>query len=1226
MMKKSILYGLLALIFSGLSVVITAQEDTCAMQGLSYFEDFSSYPVDSFPDCWSRNSTNVIVKNVDHSASKELRFYGYSGDTIMAVMPKILDGYHVSNFILSFRYRINNLGVGMFITGVVSDPNDMSTFTPVDTISYNSVSWSSKRIHFLDYSGTGEFIAFQFIKTGAWQHFLMDDILVEEGESCSEVVSINLGNISGSSISLSWEPGIIGTPANYRVEWVEEFTGNSNYLITSNATCDITGLNERTGYEVTISVDCGYGGYTDGVSANFRTLCAAENSVIVGNGTSSTYTMPINAMNKYSYIQQIYTHSELGDDAMDITGIAFQYGASNEMTRNITLYLGHITTDVFTSDTGWLLFPELKQVYEGTVTFHNRGANNWFMINLDSTFQYNGSDNIVVAVNDNTGEASSSNRTFKAHSVSDFKVLDVKSTSATTGYDPASPPRDINITQSVRNNIKFISCDNSVCSAPIYTITEIEEEQGIFTVTNPGNATQWSIDIRLHGDSAWTNFIHNAVSGTIIDGLEPSSNYEVRVSAVCDEATGFRSDSVISTFRTACSDYILPPYSKNFDHDYTGNAPYCWTRISSSTSSYPGVYSLMPASAPNSLRLETTTTRDHYIVLPEMDPNVEISTLQMNFNMRVSHTHPLEIGVMESATDTASFVLLYTINLSNTNSWTNRTIHLNAHDADTCGRFIAFKWTGGTSSSTLTICYIDDLEIDYTTACIPPTTLTMTEVDITSAVFTWSDAANSSWNVKYSEVGGAETTYSTQNQYDTLRNLTPATRYIFSVQADCSSHQSEWVSYEFETSCHPITQLPYTEDFDSDSQIPVCWTTPVTYDFMGTVYPKITDAQYQSPDHSVTFISSSSSARPMLVSPQIDLDIHTLAITFDLRTASNQSGFIEVGVMSDPADISTFETVGEYASDTVGVWQRITVNLDNITTTGTGNHIVLRHRTLSVNSAYWIDNIVIDTIVVINQYTISATATTGGSVSPTSITVNEGENATIAITPNPGYYNSHLFIDGVSVDTTRSYTFYNVDRDHTLEARFALIPIIVDDPCDAPENIQVTPLVDTAFVTWEMPENAIGWIIRYKEQSATEWITINCETLCEQTAYTLIGLDSLTTYVLQMATLCEDSTSLWSSEVTFTTHERESGISDITLENRIELYPNPAKDRVFINVKGENIQIQHIVLYDNQGKVCRIEYTTQDVISIDVSHLAPGIYFMHLHCGDRSAVKKIVIG
>ncbi|MBI5475229.1 MAG: T9SS type A sorting domain-containing protein [Ignavibacteriales bacterium] len=75
----------------------------------------------------------------------------------------------------------------------------------------------------------------------------------------------------------------------------------------------------------------------------------------------------------------------------------------------------------------------------------------------------------------------------------------------------------------------------------------------------------------------------------------------------------------------------------------------------------------------------------------------------------------------------------------------------------------------------------------------------------------------------------------------------------------------------------------------------------------------------------------------------------------------------------------------------------------------------------------------------INSYTIAASAGSNGSIEPSGMVhKNYGESQQFVVTPNYGYHTDSLFVDGLHVDSTSSYTFYNIISDHSIDAKFAL--------------------------------------------------------------------------------------------------------------------------------------------------------------------------------------------
>jgi len=80
----------------------------------------------------------------------------------------------------------------------------------------------------------------------------------------------------------------------------------------------------------------------------------------------------------------------------------------------------------------------------------------------------------------------------------------------------------------------------------------------------------------------------------------------------------------------------------------------------------------------------------------------------------------------------------------------------------------------------------------------------------------------------------------------------------------------------------------------------------------------------------------------------------------------------------------------------------------------------------------------------LNHYTITATAGTGGSISPGTSTIDCGSSQTFIITPNSCYSISDVIVDGVSQGAIGSYTFSNITANHTIVAQFAQIQYTID--------------------------------------------------------------------------------------------------------------------------------------------------------------------------------------
>ncbi len=100
---------------------------------------------------------------------------------------------------------------------------------------------------------------------------------------------------------------------------------------------------------------------------------------------------------------------------------------------------------------------------------------------------------------------------------------------------------------------------------------------------------------------------------------------------------------------------------------------------------------------------------------------------------------------------------------------------------------------------------------------------------------------------------------------------------------------------------------------------------------------------------------------------------------------------------------------------------------------------------LDANNQYTINNVTTNQNINVTfnllSYTITASAGNGGTITPSGdINVNCGESKAFTILANEGYMISDVLVDGQSVGSQTSYTFTNVDANHTISATFAEIP------------------------------------------------------------------------------------------------------------------------------------------------------------------------------------------
>ena len=175
--------------------------------------------------------------------------------------------------------------------------------------------------------------------------------------------------------------------------------------------------------------------YTFNVTSDMDLVATfAEGTIIGDGGTATSQYLPSYNYYKYALTQQIYTAEEIGT-AGTINTIAF-YNGGAEKTRTYDFYLKATTKSSFSSNTDWVTVSESNKVFSGSVTM---AANAWTFITFSTPFEYDGTSNLVLIVDDNTEQwTSSPHMACRTFSASGNQALYVYGDN--TNYNPSNPP------------------------------------------------------------------------------------------------------------------------------------------------------------------------------------------------------------------------------------------------------------------------------------------------------------------------------------------------------------------------------------------------------------------------------------------------------------------------------------------------------------------------------------------------------------------------------------------------------------------------------------------------------------------------------------------------------------------------------------------------------------------------------------------------------------------
>ena len=124
---------------------------------------------------------------------------------------------------------------------------------------------------------------------------------------------------------------------------------------------------------------------------------AKADVVTIGDGTGTTYYGPYNSLWGYSYVEQVYTASEIGT-AGTINAISFNMSSTDSQTNAVDVFMKNVSRTNFSGNTDWEPVTASDMVFSGTVTFNN----GWTTITLDTPFQYDGTSNLMIGMHEYT--------------------------------------------------------------------------------------------------------------------------------------------------------------------------------------------------------------------------------------------------------------------------------------------------------------------------------------------------------------------------------------------------------------------------------------------------------------------------------------------------------------------------------------------------------------------------------------------------------------------------------------------------------------------------------------------------------------------------------------------------------------------------------------------------------------------------------------------------------
>ncbi len=582
---------------------------------------------------------------------------------------------------------------------------------------------------------------------GAYQ---IDMSAVIEDPSTPEVIS----NISPAD-------GALDLPTNTSISWTfgantetyDLYFGTDNpptNLVIDNATAGEAGNYSpgRLAYTTTY--------YWKVISKNTVVRLQAESPVYsfstplgpdviaIGNGSVVGEGLPIEPYYGYSYSQSIYLQSEVNVESRRIEKIWYHYNGYSDLEHSTqwVIYMGHTNLTEFASTTDWISVDNLMQVASVTLDPYPT-EDCWIELNLDMPFNYNNTDNLVIAIDENQTNCETNSDEFFCTTVEESRSLIYRSDS--TNPDPTGPPTASYLRTSIPN-IRILFGD--IPEIPEFSINpeskdfgmsyiNIQSDAQMFTITNNGGA-----DLVINNPIAMatgTYFsINDSNSYPLTLAPTQSASFEVTFQPVSE---GIVSDNIVIVDNVTRETHNIPvqgegfdpiiaafPYTQSFD---TAEFPLEW--VGNPDSSNNGWQTYQGTSYDYTASSEHTGNSGYMMFLDDSDPNVIPAHLYTpTFNLssltnpvftfyywigKNANTTELHIDVINGETTDESVVTI--ASPEGQSEWMMGLVNLSEY----AGQTVSLDFRGMESTSYLGDIAIDDIYIfDNTT---PPAVTTL---------------------------------------------------------------------------------------------------------------------------------------------------------------------------------------------------------------------------------------------------------------------------------------------------------------------------------------------------------------------------------------------------------------------------------------------------------------------------------------------------------------------
>ena len=252
----------------------------------------------------------------------------------------------------------------------------------------------------------------------------------------------------------------------------------------------------------------------------------AQETVTIGDGTSSNYNNPIGTYYNYSITEQLYTADEIGM-AGTISSISFYYANTTARDLTITVYMKNVEAEDLSTG---ISLADAAIVFEGTLSVSEVG---WATITLTTPFEYDGTSNLLIGVKKDAPGWYSNGKWY-------YTTIDnmarYSQQDGTTPYTTSTVPATVT---NQRPNIQIViePASTGGCEKPDELTANGEPTDTEFSFEITGGSGLYNIFTKA-GNGDWTNWEYEWEETTVnLTNLESNTAYQVRVQSVCTDMT-----------------------------------------------------------------------------------------------------------------------------------------------------------------------------------------------------------------------------------------------------------------------------------------------------------------------------------------------------------------------------------------------------------------------------------------------------------------------------------------------------------------------------------------------------------------------------------------------------------------------------------------------------------------------------------------------------------------